>query len=228
MSKYKFNSSEKYTVWHTHGFKCYWCGEPLDLMNLSVDHLIPESLSTKPDEFERVKSHYSLPDTFKINDFCNWVPAHNNCNSKKSKKIFANSPAFLSFITDVMSRSTQARNAYHKLIAKRSKDKIIGRIVSDLGNSHITKEDLILLLKETYDVQEVENSSPDIRIKIAGNWKVISVNNNLAVVSNGQFVGITPISTNPNSSWTCPYCGSLGPWSGVRCLTCGGISDPND
>lgn len=132
MSKYKFNSAEKYTIWHTHGFKCYWCGEPLELMNLSIDHLLPESLKDKPDEFQRTKTHYLLPATFKINDFCNWVPTHSNCNSRKSKSIFSNSPAFLLFITAVTAKSDQTRHDYQKLIAKRNKDKIIGKIVSDL------------------------------------------------------------------------------------------------
>lgn len=228
ISKYKFNNTEKYSVWQTHGFKCYWCGVPLELMHVSIDHLLPENLSDKPDEFQRIKNHYLLPETFKINDFCNWVPTHNNCNSKKGHTIFNNSPAFLAFITDVIKKSDQARNTYQKLVVKRNKDKIIGKIVSNLEQNYITNEDLILLLKDTCNIQEVETKTSEIRIKIAGEWKVISTNNNLAVVSNGHLVGITPTSRNPDVSWTCPYCGSLGPWSGVRCLTCGRMSDPND
>lgn len=96
--KYRFSSIEKYIVWKAHDCLCYWCGEPLSLKTCSVDHVIPESLEA---ELEKIKNDYSLPDFFTINDFCNWVPSHNSCNSKKSFKLFNPSPVFLAIMNNV-------------------------------------------------------------------------------------------------------------------------------
>ncbi|AFQ44902.1 PIN domain-containing protein [Desulfosporosinus meridiei] len=58
-------------------------------------------------------------------------------------------------------------------------------------------------------------------------WKVVKDYGDRAVVTDGIKSGIMPIS-NYDSSWICPFCGNFGPWNGVRCMSCGRISDPMD
>jgi hypothetical protein len=37
--------------------------------------------------------------------------------------------------------------------------------------------------------------------------------------------GYVPISKFPHASFFCGHCGSLGPWNGARCMTCGMLDD---
>ena len=84
MTKYKFSNTERFVVWKAYDCKCFWCGEPLEHKQTTIDHVFPEKLLDSKIDFDRMKHFYSLPNDFQINEFCNWVPSHNNCNNKKS------------------------------------------------------------------------------------------------------------------------------------------------
>src|SRR5262245_19592336 len=90
-AKRKFSHQERYAVWNSNGRRCWWCQEPLRLVESTVDHVLPESLLH--DETERVKilADYGLPESFNINGYENWLPCHNHCNQRKAN----NPPAFV-------------------------------------------------------------------------------------------------------------------------------------
>jgi hypothetical protein len=84
MAKHRFTDTERFAVWMHNGQRCYWCFEPLSLQDTTVDHVIPEHLEDKPDAFEALKVHLGLPTTFIINDYCDWLPAHDRCNKSRA------------------------------------------------------------------------------------------------------------------------------------------------
>lgn len=81
--KHQFTDAQRFAVWKHHGQRCYWCEEPLRLQETTVDHVVPEHLEGKPDELAKVTTLLALPEAFKINDYGNWLPAHDRCNKNK-------------------------------------------------------------------------------------------------------------------------------------------------
>ena len=54
-------------------------------------------------------------------------------------------------------------------------------------------------------------------------WHLLSTRGDIGIVTDGRFTGATPL--NDHDRMRCPVCGAPGPWNGVRCLTCGNMSD---
>lgn len=88
MSKFDFKYNQRYAVYRAFKGICQWCKEPVDLRTLHVDHVLPEELLNDPQKDKAILATYGLPDTFNINDFENWIPAHSYCNLHKSDKVY--------------------------------------------------------------------------------------------------------------------------------------------
>jgi hypothetical protein len=231
MAKYIFNYAEKYAVWETHGYRCFWCGQPLEIRHVTVDHVIPEHLEEKPDKLNWIKEHYSLPEGFNVNSFENWVPCHSNCNSKKSVTVYVSSPAFIAVLDAVGKKGIESRRRYNTLIQARDRSKVITGILVDLEKGNISEDDLISLLRTTNNTAPIVQADEhgQLFIHVSKQWKIISEpTNDVVMVSDGVRAGLTPTIKDPHSSWRCPYCTSYGPWNGVICMNCGQKSDPFD
>lgn len=229
MTKYKFSNTERFVVWKAYDCKCFWCGEPLEHKQTTIDHVFPEKLLDSKIDFDRMKHFYSLPNDFQINEFCNWVPSHNNCNNKKSYNLITNSPAFLMIVESIIKKSSQVKKAYDNLTKQISKDKLLMKLLSDLEKNKITNEDLILLLNDTskfyIDIPEV---TEDELTHVPAGWKVMSINRQLGKlrVVSGNYAGDVPIEIMPDNSWICPTCQKYGPWDGNKCASCGHYNSP--
>ena len=56
-------------------------------------------------------------------------------------------------------------------------------------------------------------------------WRLLeAIGPRVAVVTDGERAGIV----GNDITFLCGNCGSYGPWSGTRCLSCGQMSDPWD
>lgn len=88
VGKRPFTSAERYAVFTVHNEKCYMCGEPLDLLSMEVDHVIPETLLDAPEQLESVLTEYNLPAGFNLQSFANWLPACGPCNNRKRSCVF--------------------------------------------------------------------------------------------------------------------------------------------
>lgn len=224
--KYKFNRLERYIVWKTHDNACYWCGEPLSLKTCSIDHVIPED---SEDDIEKIKKDYELPANFVINGFCNWVPAHNNCNSKKGFELFKPSSVFLAILNDIIKKSIPAQQSYERLKNQNKIDDAIGKLTSIMEKDNISEKEIIEQLG--YKIFEDEKIV-DLGLQIPKGWKIIDIDKKkeIVTVSDGTAVGrtIIPPLDGDNPWWFCRHCGYYGPWTGSMCLTCGHYNDPND
>jgi len=230
MKKYKFSTTEKFVIWNSYSNKCYYCGEPLKFDKTTIDHLFPEHLLNKKLELEKIKLNYSLPTDFKINDFCNWVPAHSSCNGKKSVSIINNSPMFLLAIERIQEKSKVIKKRYNKLKKTVAKDKIIGKLLMDLEKDNITQEDLLSLIESTsiyfYNKPKIHKKQ---LTHLPNGWKVLSLNERDGVigVTNGLISGNIPTDITPHASWACGTCHSYGPWDGNKCCNCGHYNSPD-
>lgn len=231
MKKYVFSNTERFIVWKSYGCKCFWCGEPLEFSQVTIDHLFAEKLLYDSTELNKVKRIYSLPLDFEVNDFCNWLPAHSHCNSKKSTKLIRKSPAFLMIIDQVIKNSIAVKKSFQTLSKKMSKGKIIGKLLSDLENGNISENDIVKLVESTsiYYVDKPELDENELTHLPEG-WKIMSVNKQLGKIRviNGLIAGDIPIEIEPDYSWWCPTCHNFGPWDGNKCVICGHYNEPNE
>lgn len=87
MAKYQFSDIERMAIWLAHKRRCAHCDDPImRFKDLEIDHALPESLLSNPDELEKIKVEYGLGSGFEINSYYNWVPSCIKCNRRKSNR----------------------------------------------------------------------------------------------------------------------------------------------
>jgi len=145
MKKYKFSQIERFVIWKTYNYLCFYCGRNLKWKDLTIDHLFPECLLDNHRGFITIKKVYSLKNDFCINDFVNWVPAHDACNNKKGDFI----PRYSTNFATVNKLANVARITYNKLLEQRAKDEVLAKILSNLENGSITTSELYKLIEKT-------------------------------------------------------------------------------
>ncbi len=226
MAKYKFKQSERFAVWKTHGEKCFWCAEPLCLQETTVDHVLPETLLSKDDELSRIKLLFGLSDSFDINSYENWVPAHQHCNGAKRDTIFKASEVMLAILERVSAKAQNAVNHQERIENNRRVGEALTKVQVLYDENKIKKEDLIAIFSDN-DTEEKKLSEKleELILRVDPSWEIVSVSNEMATVTDGRFAGRTPVGKDVHPSWACPNCSAYGPWSGARCLSCGVLSD---
>ena len=220
MKKYKFSQIERFAIWKTYNYLCFHCGQNLKWKNLTIDHLFPENLLYNNRGFAIIKKAYSLKSDFHINDFVNWVPAHETCNNKKGDFM----PRHTTDFAMVNKLSHMARNTHDQLLQQRSEDEVLEKILSHLENGSITTSELYKLIEKTtilyYGFPEIE---PGNTVHVPDNWKIVEINRNQEhlVVTDGQRFGKVPLAFSPDAIWLCPACKHYGPWDGNQSLRSG-------
>ena len=193
MKKYKFSQIKRFVIWKTYDYLCFYCRKNLKWKDLTIDHLFPEYLSYNDKAFIAIKKTYSLKDDFCINDFVNWVPAHEICNNKKGDFM----PHYSTDFAMVNKLSNVARSMHDKLLKQQAKDEVLAKILSHLKNGSITTSELYKLIEKTtiiyFGFPEVE---PEEVVHVPDNWKIIEVNREQGylVVTDGQRLGEIHIS----------------------------------
>lgn len=225
--KYQFSAAERFGVWEVYGGQCFWCGMPIEFPQTTVDHIIPETYADKPQELARIKVLYGLGDSFEINGFTNWVPAHGICNSEKGKQLFTPSPAMVAFLHEVAKRAPKAKAVSEKVIADGKKAKILARLETAIGAGIVSKSDIEELFSGIEPLPSEGAAGLPILRHITPQWRVLRAEGNRLVVTDGTRVGMTSAEEEADFSWLCGNCHHYGPWNGVICLTCGVRSQPD-
>ena len=220
MKKYKFSQIERFVIWKAYNYLCFYCGQNLKWRDLTIDHLFPECLLDNQKGFATIKKVYCLKRDFCINDFVNWVPAHDACNNKKGDY----SPHYSTDFAMVNRLAKVARNMYDKLGNLRLEDEALEKILSHLENGLMTTSELYRLIEKTtllhFGLPEIE---PEKAIHLFGKWKIIDIDRELEylTVTNGRRFGKIPTTFSPDADiWLCPSCKRYGPWDENRCLNC--------
>lgn len=237
MAKYRLKYNQRYAVYKVFKGICQWCGEPVEYQNLHVDHVIPEDILKDPETLKKVLKSYGYDNSFDINDYENWIPAHPNCNQRKSTKAYEGLPIIKTILENCASNKSSAEKIEIKLNEAPKKSELLAAIEGALKSGIIDKKELNTLLLEE-DVEDFNNQSEKeidrliklgiIRLADRDRWKFVSkVSDDQIMVSDGVRGGIIPSSYPPHFSWLCPTCLSFGPWNGNRCESCGHFSTPD-
>lgn len=232
MSSYRFNTSEKWAIWKTHGPNCRWCREPVSYYSCQLDHVIPESISTS--EFNKLKKIFDLNVDFEINSFYNWIPIHSGCNQSKKDDIFDGAPFVGQLLKRIGAKYSVALNHYTKMAKQPQSAILIASLERGLEEGIISEEEINHILLDAKvpedPVQGLIESFIQHNFFILPEeegWQIIKKENGQNhVIKDGRF-GIAPSSKTPDLSWLCGHCKHFGPWDGNRCLTCGRMSYPD-
>lgn len=98
--KRKFKYNERYAVWFCNEKRCWICHEPLRFFEVTVDHVLPESLLYDDAKRQEILATYGLSMDFRINGYENWLPCHNHCNVSKGIK----TPSFVPGNKDIIDK----------------------------------------------------------------------------------------------------------------------------
>ena len=170
MKKRKFKYSERYAVWHCHDARCWFCNDPLRLVETTIDHFFPESLLGDDKRRKEVLAEYDLSDEFNINGFENWLPCHANCNQTKGNKILRPIPANLLVIEKLIKLAPKVEKTALEISANVSKDKIFGRIFTALEQHIISIEDLRELFGKLVEEPSSKNIPEEMILLDNGYW----------------------------------------------------------
>lgn len=171
MSKYRFNIIDRQAIYESHERKCFYCGEIVYFRELQIDHIIPETLLDKEDEYKALVKRLRLPNSFNINSFYNWVPSHSKCNNRKSGELFQDSAII--FYLDLARRKVATVLSLVKKINKRlESDKLLTTISFALAENLIEFSDIQNVIKE-YDAGSEQfrlHSELEFIDRIYRNW----------------------------------------------------------
>lgn len=237
-AKRRFSDAERWAVFTAYGQHCYLCRRPIDFRSMQVDHVIPEELLAHPTELKDVLANLGLPATFDLNAFGNWLPSCGPCNSKKSTARFEPSLMLqlelqrareLASKAEGLARATvsnrQIGNAFAALQRASANNQIdaceLAPLVSDFLRAH---PDVARLLQDEFSHTKLAfmvEPEPLLELRLAENAKFVFSDQGINLVQGRHGVGYRTREPNPDSSFYCSNCGSLGPWNGSRCMSCG-------
>lgn len=121
---------------------CYWCDEPLEFAHCAIDHVIAEVTPAKT--LTRIRALYALNDSFAVNSFENWVPAHTSCNSKKATLLEPRpSPAMVTIFRDISRRADTARKIAQRAVSEKQRGKILAQLTAAIEQGLVQRSDII-------------------------------------------------------------------------------------
>ncbi len=214
--------------------RCAWCDGPLTFSEVEVDHVIPQSLDGPA--LAEVLALHGLPSSYNVQGLQNLVPACGRCNGKKGKRPPPATPVIALLLERAARLVGQIEQGAAELITKRKVDNAAAVLRQNAlaAGVRIDKLDdfLVLLNNASFAIETAAPGTKAINVRPgttfglidAQRWQVIgSLSDGVNVVrDNSGRSGYT----GSDYSFACPWCGSHGPWSGTRCLTCGHTSDP--
>jgi hypothetical protein len=168
--KRRFSYAERYAIWLCNERRCWLCKEPLRLWEVTVDHVLPESLRDDEDERQKILTDYGLPKNFNINGYENWLPCHNHCNQSKSNK----APEFIpgnKMILDGLARKASEMEKIARSVASNvAKDKVFKTIFAALEGQAISMHDLDGWLQAIVEDPVKAGVPGDVIILDSGYW----------------------------------------------------------
>ncbi|XXX78716.1 hypothetical protein WMF30_08060 [Sorangium sp. So ce134] len=169
-AKRRFSYAERYAIWHCNGQKCWWCKEPLRLVEVTIDHVLPESLINDNASREAVLTEYGLPKHFNINGYENWLPCHNHCNQSKSKRPPTFAPGNKAILDGLTKRAALTAAVANSVNSNVAKDKVFNTMFAALEQRTISLQDLHELLQRFVEDPAGAGVPADVIILDSGYW----------------------------------------------------------
>ena len=139
--------NERLAIWMAHKKRCVYCGEPIQLRDLEIDHILPASLENEPQELKCLKAELGLPTWFSLSSARNFVPAHDWCNSRKTNRVF--SPANVRYFLEIAEGKLEAIDRLVSGLALQSeKEHLLGAVQTAIESGNMNFGDLIDVVSE--------------------------------------------------------------------------------
>ncbi|RWC48593.1 MAG: hypothetical protein EOS54_23035 [Mesorhizobium sp.] len=126
--KYRFSAVERWVVFSIHGSKCYLGAHPINLLDMEVDHIIPESLLDDSGRLQYIFREYGLPIDFSINSYANWLPAYRHCNREKENSVFDPVAAILAPLNRARKKFAKCGSLERKCLNDKEVSKILNAV----------------------------------------------------------------------------------------------------
>ncbi len=223
MGKYVFSREERYSVFTTHGEKCYLGKEPLVFSTMEVDHVIPESLLQSPSLLADTLHTLGLPPSFNLNSFLNWLPICRSCNLTKLQVIFEPTPLIQLLLQKLRLKAKDAERSCAELVSNQAISKALA--VLELAHSGGRLTPPMEAEIQALAAPLIKPRLPELQaapLRMAPFLEIISESNGVRLVRGPYGVGASPI--NPTGNFKCGTCGHSG-WNGARCVFCGNCDD---
>lgn len=219
---------------------------------MHVDHVIPESLQNAYPRFQAVLKDFDLPDEFNLNSYENWLPSCGPCNTSKGSEVFRSTPLIQRQLDRAAAQADKAREFQETTVKNTALGRSINTICRANETTKLTLEHLQpiidsmrehnpTLFQGVFDLFGATGGDSDkgslgfmianrlpAEIGLTPFHKIVVENERLSIVSTPYGTGYAPkaqMGAPIHASFYCGYCGSLGPWNGARCLSCGQLSD---
>jgi hypothetical protein len=137
-------------MWRAYDKKCFYCGRPLEWTDLTVDHVLPERLLDDPEGLRRIRIEYELElnfPGFSINDYCNWVPAHGSCNSRKGAGIFPKQ-ATIFYLHQVQERLPRVEKELSRCARHQKRGRVLSNLAIAYENGVVSSKEIVALMQE--------------------------------------------------------------------------------
>ena len=205
--KRRFSYPERYAVWHTKERRCWWCREPLRLVEVTVDHVLPESLLDDKDKLEAILVEYDLPKDFNINGYENWLPCHNHCNQSKGNRSPSFVPGNKVIIDGLRHRAADAERISREVSSNVAKDEVFKTVFAALERQAISVRDLGDLLQAFVDHPTRAGVPDDFIVLDSGYWIRKD-----QIVRRGQCCCERDVCVGHSDKVYCYFQTSLSPW----------------
>lgn len=141
MARKIFPTSKRAAIWRAHERRCVYCTELVTFADLDVDHIIPDHLKEKPEQFAILLDEYGLSRDFDLDGMLNLVPSHRHCNLQKRGQVLPKSRA-LHFLSIAEDRYDKARRIESELSQQAQKENFIILLHIALDVGRISLEEL--------------------------------------------------------------------------------------
>jgi|HubBroStandDraft_2_1064218.scaffolds.fasta_scaffold21234_2 hypothetical protein len=142
MSKFRVPDQTRIAIWRAHAKKCLYCGDLINLGELDIDHIVPESLKEDSVAFGRVREDLGLSPEFTLNSVFNLLPTHRRCNLAKSSQLFR--PAGARFYLEVASqKEATVRRQIDSLKFQDRKERVLAILRNALDTGSMSIADLV-------------------------------------------------------------------------------------
>lgn len=243
LPKYSFSVHERWAIFSVYGQHCYLCRCPIDFRSMEVDHILPEKLLDCPSELQTLLKSFGLPSNFNLNSYGNWLPACRPCNQKKSSTPFEPTPLIQLELQRAKKLASKASAVEDEGVTNKKLSNAFAVIERAAESKHLKPDEVAPLLasylKANPDLEKLVRdellttklafdlgpSEPLAELRISSANTAVIASTGIKIIHGRHGQGFAPRDSNPDASFYCGHCGSLGPWNGARCMSCGYLDD---
>jgi len=170
MAQQRFGNSFREALWETFGKKCFHCSGELLLVDMQVDHIIPEHFHLgEEDKRKAVLAEIGLPETFDIKGNENLAPSCARCNSQKSGSVLIGGATALA-LTRIKRRLPALEENLRKNKSDRSLEYILRAVGRSLDKGAFTPEELLSQMQKVIANAQRDRDPNIINLEIGRVW----------------------------------------------------------